>query len=260
MSQSPLFKYTESIDYLGDFPGAERERDRLKVMVAAGAVDLTDRAERAIGNVTVDGTPIEDALAAEGLDHLLVGQAEGEVFTVAQNAPVEVGTWSAGTLTVDQANALTVGTWNAGTLAVQEDTPLDVSGATVPVSHQDVIDVSSRDGRNLGDVDVTALPDSDFASENATALASGGTVSNSLAASGSDTLRGRVVRASTSYDVEVDWEDSNGNVLFTDSVASGVIAGTETSLNEKAISPYCTVRVVDAGAASGAVTASFHLR
>lgn len=98
------------------------------------------------------------------------------------------------------------------------------------------------------------------AAANGASLASGGTLSRSLEAPGAETLRGRVVRASTSYDLAVDWEDSNGNVLFTDTIATGAAGGTETALNEPAISAYATVRVVDAGSASGPVTLSAHLR
>lgn len=260
MSQSPLFKYTESIDYLGDFPGAERERDRLRVLVAAGSVDVTDRAQRALGKVSVTGTPIEDALASEGLDHLLVGQEDGEVWSVTQDAPVEVGTWSAGNLTVEQAAALEIGTWNAGTLAVQEDTSLDVSGATVPVSHQGVIDVSSRDGRNLGDVDVTDLPDSDYAEADAATLNADATNSYSLAATGADALDGRVT-ASGTHDVAVEWQLSTGTVVKTESVASGVAGGTWTDLTGlEAITPYAVVKITDTSSAAQTTTVAAHLR
>lgn len=138
--------------------------------------------------------------------------------------------------------------------------PIHRSGNALLVSHDGVIDVSSRDARNLGDVDVLALPDDDEAFENGTAMASGGTTKNSLSAPGADTLRGRVVRTTTSYDVTVDWEDGAGNTIFSDDIALGVTAGTETALNETAISPHCTVTVADAGSGSGAVTATLHLR
>jgi len=111
---------------------------------------------------------------------------------------------------------------------------------------------------------LTTDPSSNVSAEsfdNGAALASGGTLTRTLSASSAKALTGRVVRASTSYTVEVDWKDDAGNVLFTDSVASGVTAGTETDINiDPAPSPYCDVRIVDAGSASGAVTSSLHLR
>jgi len=180
MSQSQLFKYTESIDYLGDFPGAERERDRLRVLVAAGSVDVTDRAQRALGKVSVTGTPIEDALASEGLDHLLVGQEDGEVWAVEQQSPVAVENTSgtqvdpATDTTLTNTLAREIATWSAGTLPVEQQTPVSLEdttgtavdpateatlsalasalasngGDTLQVSQQGVVDVSSRDGRN----------------------------------------------------------------------------------------------------------------
>lgn len=247
------YKNTNRIEYLAGFPGADREKDRVDVSIV-GSIGL-EISKWTAGNLPVDQqTPVE------------IGSYSGGPIPVEQQTPV--GVEDSGGSQVDPATDTTltntlsreIATWSAGTLSVQESSALDVSGATVPVEHQGVIDVSSRDGRNLGDVDVTDLPHNDEAHENSTALASDGTVTNSLAAPGADTLRGRIVRSSTSYDVTVAWEDANGNTLFTDSIASGVAGGTETTINEPAVSPYCTVTVSDAGSGSGAVTETLHLR
>lgn len=134
------------------------------------------------------------------------------------------------------------------TLPVQEDTPLDVSGATVPVSHQGVIDVSSRDGRNLGDVDVTELPDVDAVEWDGFTLSASTTAELRLAAIGGEKLQGVVV-STGSYDVDIAWETSGGTVITTTSVASGVAGGTATQIDEIVQSPYATVQVTDTSAA-----------
>lgn len=141
---------------------------------------------------------------------------------------------------------------------VSSDPPIDASGSTVPTEQQTPVGIEDSTGTQIDPL--TAVDISDEAFENGTALASGGTITNSVAAKDVTTLAGRVVRASTSYNVVVDWKDAAGNVLFSDTVASGVTAGTETSLNETAISPYCDVTIEDAGSASGAVTATIFLR
>jgi len=151
---------------------------------------------------------------------------------------------------------------SAATVDVQEATPLDVSAATVDVAAAAAggLAVEQQTPVALEDTNETpvdpATPDEDSAFENGTAVGSGGSTSESLSAEGADTLRGRVTRDSTAYDVTVEWEDSAGNVLFTDTIASGVTAGTETTINEGAISPHCTVTVADNGSGSGAVTAT----
>jgi len=150
------------------------------------------------------------------------------------------------------AFAAALGSNGGDLLRVEQQTPVgieDSGGVQVdPATAGDVAGVES------------AVQTHAQATANGASLASGGTLSRSVEAPGAETLRGRVVRASTSYDLVVDWEDSSGNVLFTDTIATGVAAGTETAVNESAISAYATVRVVDAGSASGSVTLTAHLR
>lgn len=221
MVQSDKFKHTEALTYVGNFPGARRERDLIATEVTGGEIDITDRRKRALGTVTIDSMPD---------------------VVIDQDQPFDV-------------SAETVPVTADGTLPIQEDTPLDVSASTVSVQESTPLDVSA----STVAVDPTANVSAE-AFENGTSLAADGTLTTSLAASSAETLVGRVSRASTSYDVTIDWKDDAGNVLFTDTIASGVAAGTETSINEAAVSPYCNVNVVDAGSASGAVTSSLHLR
>ena len=70
--------------------------------------------------------------------------------------------------------------------------------------------------------------------------------------SGASKITGRVVRQSTSYDIDVVWQDTEGNAIFTDSIASGVAAGTETDIViTDIVSPSFEVQISDAGGASG---------
>jgi hypothetical protein len=158
----------------------------------------------------------------------------------------DITDWSAGPLDV---SATTVPTEQQTPVGVEDSTgtqvdplaagdqPLDVSGATVPV-----------EARN------------DWAAEQGTSVAAGGSTSKALAAQGAEDIRLRVSRATTSYDVYVDWEDSAGNVIWTESVATGVAGGAETLQTIPASTPYATVRVADAGSSSGAVTATYNMR
>ena len=73
------------------------------------------------------------------------------------------------------------------------------------------------------------------------------------------TLTGIVERASTSYDVDIVWLDAAGNEILTESVASGVTAGNQTTFDQAARSPYAIVRVSDAGSGSGDADAAVYI-
>lgn len=122
------YKYINRVDALGDLPGANREADVLDVIVhRIASVDPTNDTERELGRVRLMDTDSNELIPAKeaSLQDLLAA------------------------LSSDGTDSL----------LIESNSPLDASAATVPVSHQGVIDVSSRDGRNLGDVDVTALPE-----------------------------------------------------------------------------------------------------
>lgn len=131
-------QHRQRIEYLADFPGADVAGDRLKIYIEDSG-NMGDDIENLRNNIAQEST-LSDILS--------------KLFNASDNVVIE----EASPLDVS-ASAIEIGTWSAGVLSVQEDTALDVSASTVPVSHQGVIDVSSRDGRNLGDVDVTALND-----------------------------------------------------------------------------------------------------
>lgn len=226
------YRHFQRIDYLADIVGADIAADVIKVRL-----EDEDIALRVTEDSPLDVSAAQVPVALE---------ADDDAGNTAAVQAEELGTALGGTETA-------LVTYLAQALA-------SIGNDTLQVDQQGVVDVSSRDGRNLGDVDVTALPDHDEAFENQTSLASGGTVENALAAPGADTLEGRVVRGTTSYDVTIEWLDApGGNVIFTTSVATGVAAGTETAISETAQSPYCNVIVADAGAGSGAVDAILNL-
>jgi len=70
------------------------------------------------------------------------------------------------------------------------------------------------------------------------------------------TVSGVVDRPTTSYDVDLIWLNEAGNELNTESAASGVAGGTQTTFDVAARSHRCKVVVSDAGSGSGDVTAS----
>jgi hypothetical protein len=104
------------------------------------------------------------------------------------------------------------------------------------------------------------MPTNDFASENSTALGSGNTLSNTLKQPGADSLSGSVTRASTKYDLTIDWLDASGSVIESESIASDVSSGTQTTFDKPARSPFATVKVADAGSGSGKVDLVAHFR
>lgn len=248
MSQNPVYKYQSNIDYLGDFPGADVESNVLETNLASSEaqVDIGNRMSRELGVIGIrdaagdrKNPATEETLAA--LAAALASNANDTLRT-------KVQAWNAGTLTTTDDGSFNVN---------------DYSGSTIPTEQQTPVGIEDSGGTQVDPAtsgDLSKKQEADEAYENGTSVASGGSTTKTLDAAGSDTLRGRVVRATTSYDVEVDWLDDQGNVIFTDSIASGVAAGTETSLNEKAISAHATVRVTDAGSGSGAVDAVYHLR
>lgn len=168
-----------------------------------------------------------------------------------------------------------------GTVSVQENTPLDVSGATVPTEQQTPVGIENSAGAQIdplsaGDqpldvsgavvtvaqqaaVDVGTLPDTDEAFASGAALAGNGeTAVGSLTGSGAEALIGQVV-STGAYDVRLDWNDSAGTTIRSETLVTGVAGGTWTDLNENAKSPYVDVVVVDGSGASQTIDGTAHL-
>lgn len=96
--------------------------------------------------------------------------------------------------------------------------------------------------------------------ENDTALGSGEDDKHTLKQPGAAQLSGSVTRQSTSYDLNVIWLDTDETEIETESVASGVAGGTQTTFDVPARSPRAAVQIVDAGAGTGAYDLVAHLR
>jgi len=253
MAQSDAYKYVEQTDYLADLVGADIAQDVLRTVVqrVEAAVDIADRADRDLGNVEVANLAVNSALASDGSDTL----------QVEQQTPVVLE--DTGGTAVDPATETTL-----DTLAALVDALASNDSDTLLVEQQGVVDVSSRDGRNLGDVDVTALPDvtvatlpdSDYVEAAAAALTADGSNEYAPTAQGADTLDGRV-KSSGTYDAVLEWQDSAGNVVKSVDLGTGVAADTWTDVSgETAITPYPVVRITDTSSAAQTVDAALHLR
>jgi hypothetical protein len=96
--------------------------------------------------------------------------------------------------------------------------------------------------------------------ENGTGLASGASISNSLGVPGAESVSGVVTRASTSYDVDLEWTDGAGTVIQTESIVAAAGGGVQTTFDVPARAENCNVVVSDAGGASGAVDLTVHMR
>lgn len=119
-----------------------------------------------------------------------------------------------------------------------------------------VTDLSSDITRSVG----TVRGESADAYESGTALASGGSLTNSLSSDAAESVSGIVSRATTAYDLDIAWKNALGTVILTESIAAGVTGGTQTTFDVPARAPQCDVIVSDAGAGSGAVDLTAHLR
>jgi len=73
-------------------------------------------------------------------------------------------------------------------------------------------------------------------------------------------ITGIANRASTSYDLDLEYLDANGNVVDTVSVASGVAAGTATTFDKALRATRVNVKISDAGSGSGDATLTAVIR
>jgi len=205
--------------------------------------------------------------------------------TLSSELSREIGTWTAGVLPTEQQTPVgvedslgnqidpaTQSTLQSVLDSVSTESTLSaIAGALnsnstdkLVVDHPNVIDVSSRDGRNLGDVDVISITDtvqtedSDSGFFNAAAISGNGSVSLSLSAQGSGSVTGRVV-SDGQYTVEISWKDDSGNEIFRDEVASAVAGGTTQKINKDAISPNADVIITDGSGTSSVVNATVHM-
>lgn len=90
------------------------------------------------------------------------------------------------------------------------------------------------------------MPTNDTVFESGTTLGSGETDEHTLQQPGAESLSGSITRASSSYDLNVIWQDGDGNDIETEAIASGVSGGTQTTFDVAARSPYAKLQIVDA--------------
>lgn len=102
-------------------------------------------------------------------------------------------------------------------------------------------------------------PSTDYGFKKGVTLSADDTVEESLTARGAERLAGEV-EGSRSYDLKFEWRDGDGNVLFTDTEASNVAAGTPTPFDVPARSPFVHVVVADASSNKQKATVTAHLR
>lgn len=227
------YKFVQEVNYLADQIGADRARDLLKVAVEGGDLTVEQATD---AEFTVSSVGIEDTNDTE-----IDPATEQTLSTLATESTVS-----------DLATE--------STLSLLTDALASNAGDTLQVDQQGVIDVSSRDARNLGDVDVTALPDNDYAEAVGASLSGGATNTYTLTAQGAEHLDGRV-KSTGSYDVTVDWQTSGGTVITTDTVATGVAGGTWTDLTDlTAVTPFAAVNVTDTSTNAQTVDIAAHLR
>lgn len=104
------------------------------------------------------------------------------------------------------------------------------------------------------------MPTNDFVSQNDTALGSGETDSHELQQPGAQKLSGSVTRETTAYDLDVVWQAEDGTDIETESIASNVSGGTQTTFDVVARSPRAKLQIKDSGTGAGAYDLVAHFR
>lgn len=104
------------------------------------------------------------------------------------------------------------------------------------------------------------MPTGDTVFKSGESLGSGETDTHTLKQPGADKLSGSLTRDSTAYNIDVTWQDSDGNDLETESLASSVSGGTQTTFDVVARSPYAVLKVDDDGSGSGSYDLTAHFR
>lgn len=165
---SQLYRYRNAVDYLADFPGARRESDKLVTEILTGEIDITDRANRAVGEVTVTNTldvssELKEALASYANDTLRVTapsplDVSASTVTVGDNGSFTIsGTPLDPALNGSNQLDINLAANGAGTLATEQQTPVGVEDSTGtqvdPLSRQDTSPVTGS--TTTADTDVT---------------------------------------------------------------------------------------------------------
>jgi len=201
--------------------------------------DATVQAVRqAIGDETTASEQADSTVAATLLervtalvDALTSGQADDEVRValvtdlLSGNIDVDVANQSSGNLTVELAADSLTGNLDVD-LAAQTSGALDVSGATVPTEQQTPVQVEDSTGTNIDPSRATDFPENEF---NGADLTASDQVVGPVTVGRSQALVVRVHEPTGgSLDVSVEWQDSNGNTLGTQSATEINLSGVTT--------------------------------
>lgn len=288
MSQNPVYKYQSNIDYLGDFPGADVEANRIETNIAGAdaRIDIANRAARELGLIGVKDSAdtridpatettlsaLAAALASNGNDRIRTTAVLNDGPVYVEGDDDDGNTLKANAETLSQAitdpNGLV--TYLARALQSQgsvDQVRMDLQNDNVGLATETTVSSIDTGVTNLAGALASNATDtvevqerSAEAIESGTAIASGGSNTNTLSAVAAERVSGIITRASTQYDVELRWQDGNGNTIQTETVASSVAGGTQTTFDVPARSETCVLAVVDSGSASGAVDLTAHMR
>jgi len=226
------YRNTYRIDYLGDFPGARRETDRVAVQLEESiALEVADNIDRLLGRIAPAAGEVWTVQESDPLDVSANPVPIDDPIDVSAS-PLEVGTWSAGALDASAA-PIEVGTWSAGSLTVDQSS---------------AVDVSDRAGRDLGTVSTPDQPGYDDAEIDGATLAADGSVTRTIQAEGATELVG-TASSTGQYDVSVEWQTTGGTTLRTDSIVTDEAGDTPTSLNVAAGGAVAVVTITDKSSA-----------
>lgn len=178
MSSEEPYLGKNEIAYLAEFPGSRTESDLIAVKIETGSVDITDDANRSLGEVSVTEIPepiqtqLSQALASNGGDSVLVDY--NNPFDVsAAEVDVDIATQSLTPLTVTDDGSLSLSEYTGGNLPIsleaQNVTPLTVTddgslainaynGGTLPVEQQTPVAVEDSGGTGIDPLAQRDLP------------------------------------------------------------------------------------------------------
>jgi len=216
---------------------------------AQSAVDVANKIDQINAALASVG---DDSLQVSSPSPLDVSAAEVDVdiatqsltpLTVTDNGSLSLSEYTGGNLPISleaqNVTPLTVtddGSLNiAGVVTIQEDTPLDVSAATVPT------DPNASDSDSL----------------NAATLAANGELTMSLSSNGATEILGQA-NSSGQFDVLVRWFNSASDQIREETIQSGASAGQWYDINIPAKSAEAEIVISDTSGAEQTVDATVH--
>jgi len=121
----------------------------------------------------------------------------------------------------------------------------------------EVDDSTAIDVRTTSPIDVDGVEHDRFEVDEG--IPAGDHLSISFSEPGAERLSGQI-QLSDSYDVDIEWREKSGNVVRTESVASGVSGGTWTDIDQTLKSAYFNVVITNDTASPQSLLATLHVR